>query len=133
MADHPDPVAEWLLGDPSGNGFAGPNGNGFAQGAPGLLERLAEAYLGDPGGTRATLTLAGVALGIPRRDQANACTVTVEGAAVRLAFDGQPATAASGLLLPVGTVLNICGQPSMLAASFFTVTAGGVVQIAYWD
>lgn len=132
MADHDKPVKEWLLGDLTSTGDLGPNGNGAVKGSPGVLERLFEWYPGDPTGPLRVLTLAAAALGLAPPDGANSCTLTVEGAAVRFAADGQPATATRGLLLPAGTVMSIGGVPSLRSASFFTVTAGGIVQAQFW-
>lgn len=132
MADHDKPVALWLLGALPGDGRAGPGGNNMISGSPGVLERLAEYYPGDPTGLHVVLTLGGAAQRLPRRDSANGATATIEGAPVRVRFDGGDATATTGLLLPVGAVLQLGGQATLNGASFFTASAGGIVQVAFW-
>lgn len=132
MAEHDKPVAAWLLGDPSDAAEKGPNGNGFVVGSPGLLSRLTEYYPGEPTGPSQTLTLVAAALGLVVPPSGNSCTLTVEGAPVRARFDGIAATATVGLLLPAGAVMQLGGKATMFGASFFTASAGGIVQVQYW-
>lgn len=132
MADHDGPLAEYLFGAPLDLKKAGPGGDGFVSGSPGLLERLAEWYPGDPCGPAQTLTLAAVSLGFICPVAANSATATIEVAPVRVIFDGTPATAAKGLLLPAGTIIQLQGKPTMNGAQFFTTAVGGLVQLAFW-
>lgn len=132
MADHDKPVKEWLLGDLTGSGDLGPNGNGAIKGSPGVLERIFEYYPGDPTGPFQILTLAGSAVGLAVPDNANGATLIIEAAPVRILFDGGPATALRGLLLAPGAVMNLGGKPTMKSASLFTASAGGIVQVQYW-
>lgn len=128
----PDRLNQWLHGNPLRDGDGGPGNIGFVSGSPGLLERLSEWYPGDPCGPAQTLTLAGSSLGFKCPVAANSATATIEVAPVRVNFDGGNASATVGLLLPVGTIIQIQGKPSMNAAQFFTTATGGLVQLAFW-
>lgn len=127
-----DRLDQWLHGFPLRDKDGGPGNAGMVSGSPGLLERLAEWYPGDPCGPVQTLTLAAASVGFVCPVAANSATATIEVAPVRVTFDGTPATAAKGLLLPVGTIIQIQGKPSMNGAQFFTTAAGGLVQLAFW-
>lgn len=127
-----DRLNQWLHGNPVRDADGGPGNTGFVSGSPGLLERLSEWYPGDPCGPVQTLTLAAASVGFKCPVAANSATATIEVAPVRVCFDGTPASATVGLLLPVGTIIQIQGKPSMNAAQFFTTSAGGLVQLAFW-
>lgn len=122
----------FLLGGPLTNWRGDAGARGAMLGGPGVLRRLLQAFQGDPcGGGQYGLTAVGVTtLKVP--DEANSATITVEGAAVRVTFDGTVPTATAGLLVPTGGPYVITGRASLEGAQFLQSVAGTLLNVAYF-
>lgn len=99
---------------------------------PGVLRRLLANFGGDPIAHRTTLNAPAAATFLTVPDRANSALVSVEVQPVRASFAGDVPTAAVGLLLPVGTLLQLTGRATLTGAQFIQTAAGAIVTAEYF-
>lgn len=132
MPDFSDDLAAWLFGSVS-TAYGSPSTPlPLPSGSAGVLQRLATWFPGDPCGPNQHLTGIAAATGLTAPSDAVSALLSVSGAGVILSLDGTAATAANGLVVPVGALLRLTGIASLRSASLLQVAAGAVVDVAYF-
>lgn len=98
----------------------------------GVLRRLLANNAMDPIGPRSTLNALGAVSTLTVPGRANSALISVEVSAVRVSFAGDAPTAAVGLLLPVGTLLQLTGRATLEGAQFIQTAAGAIVTAEFF-
>lgn len=121
-----------LIGGPISSSYGDPQLRQLANDSPGVLRRLAQSFQGDPCGSQNALAVPAAATRLTVPDMAQSALVAVEGASVRVTFDGSAVSAVNGVTFISGAAFTITGRPSMQGAQFFQVAAGAIIQVAYF-
>lgn len=127
-----DRVAAWLLGTAGMPRSEELSNAGIAGSAIGLLQRMFQAFPGDPVGPAENLAIGTTPTGLMPPGLACSALVSIEVQPVRLRVDGTEVSTSVGLLLPVGSIFNLTGHDTLVAARFCGTVAGAVIDVSYW-